>query len=116
MSEVFFAGGAEEVHLMHRREMILKSKKELDRINKEFQKQEDFLVLSTGHPQGGNPMSDEKVKGKYRGVLGTNFKVHGVEDLFVCDASVFPTSVKVNPQWTILALAELCAEEVLKEL
>lgn len=115
MAEVFFAGGAEEVYLMAGNGMILKSANELNRINDEIQRHDDFSVLSTGHPMGGNPMSDEKVKGRYRGVAGTDFKVHGVEDLFVCDASVFPTSVKVNPQWTVLALAELCAEEVLKE-
>jgi len=116
MAEVFFAGGAEEIYIMTRKEMILRSKKELSRIDKEITKPEDFLMISTGHPQGGNSMSDEKTKGKYRGVVGTNFKVHGVEDLFVCDASVFPTSVKVNPQWTVLALADLCAVEVLQEL
>ena len=31
---------------------------------------------------------------------------HGFANLFVCDASVFPTSIGINPQLTIMALAD----------
>jgi choline dehydrogenase-like flavoprotein len=60
------------------------------------------LTLNTAHPQGGNPMSDRP----RLGVVDSNFRVHGFENLFVCDASVFPTSIGINPQWTIMALAD----------
>ncbi len=115
IAEIFLRGGAEEILLMARSDMALHSTAELGRIDREIQQADDLLVIGTGHPQGGNPMSDAKVNGRFRGVVGTNFKVHGVENLFVCDASVFPTSVKVNPQWTIMALADLCAQEVLED-
>jgi choline dehydrogenase-like flavoprotein len=39
-------------------------------------------------------------------------RVHGHPGLFVADASVFPTSTKVNPYLTIMAFAERTAEEV----
>jgi choline dehydrogenase-like flavoprotein len=32
--------------------------------------------------------------------------VHGFANLFVADASVFPTSIGINPQLTIMALAD----------
>lgn len=68
---------------------------------KHISKPED-LTLSSGHPQGGNPMSDDpKI-----GVVDSQFRVHGYENLFVCDASVFPTTIHVNPQLTIMALAD----------
>jgi choline dehydrogenase-like flavoprotein len=62
------------------------------------------LRLGTGHPQGGNAMGGDPSSS----VVGEDFRVHGVENLRVCDASVFPSVAGVNPQWTVLALAELC--------
>lgn len=111
-AEVFFEAGADEMLLMGRKELILRSKAELGRIDNEIREPKDLLVVGTGHPQGGNPMSDAMDGSRRRGALGTDFKVHGVENLYVCDASVFPTSIKVNPQWTIMALADLCSERV----
>jgi choline dehydrogenase-like flavoprotein len=66
------------------------------------------LTLSTAHPQGGNALST-------RGVLDTTFRVGGFENLRVCDASVFPLSAGVNPQWTVMALAHLCAAQMIRE-
>jgi choline dehydrogenase-like flavoprotein len=62
---------------------------------------EGDLLLNSSHPQGGNPMSDDPSVG----VVGTDFRVHGTRNLFVCDASVFPTSIHINPQLTIMAMA-----------
>lgn len=67
-----------------------------------------LLRFGTGHPQGGNAMSDDPAIG----VVGADFRVRGIDNLRVCDGSVFPDSSRVNPQWTILALADRCAEEM----
>jgi choline dehydrogenase-like flavoprotein len=40
-----------------------------------------------------------------RGVVDPDLRVHGVEGLYVSDASVVPTSIGVNPQITIMSLA-----------
>jgi choline dehydrogenase-like flavoprotein len=63
------------------------------------------LTLNTSHPQGGNPMSDRADIG----AVDTRFRVHGFDNLLVCDASIFPTSLSVNPQVTIMAMAEYAA-------
>jgi choline dehydrogenase-like flavoprotein len=60
------------------------------------------LTLGTGHPQGGNIIS----RNPKLGVVDNELKVHGYENLFVSDASVFPTSVGVNPQITVMTLAD----------
>jgi choline dehydrogenase-like flavoprotein len=41
-----------------------------------------------------------------------HFRVNGFENLFVCDASVFPSPITVNPQLTVMALARYAADDV----
>jgi choline dehydrogenase-like flavoprotein len=67
------------------------------------------LMLSTAHPQGGNAI------GKREGtsVVGPEFRPHGIERLYVADASLFPAGCGVNPQMTVMALAHLAAERVM---
>lgn len=76
----------------------------LDRIARD----PDHITLGTGHPQGGNAMSRDPEKG----VVGPGFRVHGFENLHVCDASVFPTSLTVNPQLTVMSLAHYAARRI----
>jgi choline dehydrogenase-like flavoprotein len=61
--------------------------------------------LQTAHPQGGNRMS----AAASQGVVDPACRVHGYDNLYVCDASVFPTAVTVNPQLTVMALAHHAA-------
>jgi choline dehydrogenase-like flavoprotein len=67
------------------------------------------LGVGTGHPQGGNALGEDPA----RSVVGPDFRVHGTRHVFCCDASVFPTSVTVNPQLTVMALADYAAPSVL---
>ncbi|MBX7151835.1 GMC family oxidoreductase [bacterium] len=67
------------------------------------------IGLGTGHPQGGNIMSLQKEFG----VVDNRFKVYGYDNLFICDASVFPSSIGVNPQLTVMALAHYAAPHIL---
>lgn len=68
------------------------------------------LALGTGHPQGGNALSTKDATG----VVGGDFRLRGVENVFIADSSIFPTSAGVNPQWTVMALAHLAAVEIAK--
>src|SRR5947209_2758849 len=63
------------------------------------------ISVNTGHPQGGNPISRDPA----RGVVDPTLRVHGFDNLHVCDASVFPTAITVNPQLTVMALAHYAA-------
>src|SRR5262249_7461631 len=66
------------------------------------------VTLGTGHPQGGNPVGS--IRG--RSVVDRDFKVWGYENLHVCDASVFPSSIGVNPQLTVMALAHYASQSI----
>jgi len=48
-----------------------------------------------------------------RSVVRPDFRHHAVDSLFVADSSVFPSSLGVNPQIPIMAVATLCARRAL---
>lgn len=58
------------------------------------------------HLFGGCPMSSDP----RQGVVDGRGKVHGMEGLYVVDASAIPTNLGVNPQHTIMGLASTWAE------
>jgi choline dehydrogenase-like flavoprotein len=68
----------------------------------------DDISINSAHPQGGNPVS----RNPATGVVDPQFRVYGTENVHVCDASVFPSSITVNPQLTVMALAAYAAEEI----
>ncbi len=47
-------------------------------------------------------------------VVRPDFRHHATEGLYVADSSVFPGNLGVNPQIAIMAIAELCADRVLR--
>jgi len=46
-------------------------------------------------------------------VVGPDFRVHGTANLYVCDASVIPSSLTVNPQLTVMTLAHYAGPRIL---
>ena len=44
--------------------------------------------------------------------MDPDFRVHGYSNLHVCDASVFPSSLTVNPQLTVMGLAHYAAGRI----
>ena len=40
--------------------------------------------------------------------------MHGIENVWICDGSVFPTGLGVNPMLTIYGVVSLFVEELLK--
>jgi choline dehydrogenase-like flavoprotein len=67
------------------------------------------LTLMAFHPMG-TARADVRPQ---HGVVDGDLKLHGVEGLYVSDASVLPSSLGVNPQETIMALATRLAYSLL---
>jgi choline dehydrogenase-like flavoprotein len=101
---IHFASGATRVMPMTFRSLSYSSADELDAIDDVVRDNTD-IALHTSHPMGGNAISRDRA----RGVVDERFRVHGTENLYVCDASVFPSASTVNPQLTVMALAEYAA-------
>ncbi len=68
----------------------------------------EHIMLSSAHPQGGLRMLADPSQG----AVGSDFRLRGVNNLFVADASLFPCTIVVNPQWTVAALAEVAAKKI----
>ncbi len=66
----------------------------------------EHLAFSSGHPQGGLVMNVDPEQG----VVGPDFRVHGTDNLFVADASVFPSTITINPQWQVMAMGWLAGD------
>ena len=108
IGEVFFEGGAKRIVLPTHQLKTIEDRRDLTKLPQQIRKMREISVGSA-HPQGGNPMSDDPELG----AVDSQLAVHGFENLFVCDGSVFPTSVGVNPIHSIMALAHSRAPEIL---
>lgn len=103
-AKIFFAGGAKIV-MPHTMDYLELKEDQLHIIQQKVLEPGQF-TLGTGHPQGGNKLSRDPKKG----VIDQEFRVYGYNNLFVADASVFPSSIGVNPQLTVMALADYASE------
>jgi cholesterol oxidase len=61
-----------------------------------------FNIPSTAHILGGAVIAEDPE----HGVVDAHQRAFGYENLLVCDGSVIPANVGVNPSLTITALAE----------
>jgi choline dehydrogenase-like flavoprotein len=67
------------------------------------------LKLMAFHPLGTTRVHGDPS----RGVVDGDLRVHGFDNLYVADGGVVPTSLGVNPQLTIMALATRLAYHLL---
>jgi len=67
------------------------------------------LTLLAFHPLG-TARADARPA---HGVVDADQRVHGIDNLYVSDGSVVPSSIGVNPQITIMALATRMAFGIL---
>ncbi len=100
LAEIYFAAGAKRVYLPFSQLPVLYTVDEIRKIYQYNLKPIDMELL-TVHIMGTCQMGADIESS----VVDPFGQVHGVEGLFVADASVFPTSIGVNPQETIMALS-----------
>jgi len=59
------------------------------------------VTLSSSHAHGGNPIHEDPAEG----VVDRDCRVHGTDNVLVTDASVFPSCIRVNAQFSTMAIA-----------
>jgi choline dehydrogenase-like flavoprotein len=107
LARIYLGGGALRVFPSSYELLEIASEEDLGLLDARITRPDD-LSLGSAHPQGGNAMSEDPRKG----VVGTDFRVHGHENLFVADASVFPTNIWANCQATVMAMSHHAASFV----
>jgi choline dehydrogenase-like flavoprotein len=110
-ADVHFAAGAREVYPQVGRVAALAPGEQVDRVERARVRPGE-LRLEAFHPLGTARMSARPGDG----VVGLDGQSHDVPGLYVADASVLPTSLKVNPMLTIMACARRIATGLAERL
>ena len=109
MARLQLAAGAREVMTLHETPISIRSEADIARIA-----DAPFVAnghtLFSAHQMGGCPMGSDP----RRAVVDTRGRHHQIENLWIADGSVFPTSLGVNPQLSIYALARLFASNIVR--
>ena len=101
-----FATGARKVMTLHSRPTEFQSPAEIHRKLAAADWGANEIAMYSAHPLGTCRMgSDARTS-----VVDSHCQTHDAKGVFVIDGSVTPTSLGVNPQVTILAIAEKSAE------
>lgn len=105
---VLLHAGAKEVIVPDPKGTRISDLKELSKLDT-IDLRPGSMMFASPHPAGMCRMGKDPATS----VVGANNEVHAVKGLYVCDPSVFPTAVSVDPSETIMAFSYLAAERML---
>ena len=106
---LWFDAGAKKLYLPFFEKAEIKSREELNRVTVNTVHPK-YWEITSAHPMGTCRIGhDPKTS-----VLNPFHKVHQLKNLYVTDSSAVPSSVAVNPQVTIMAMATRAAWHILE--
>jgi choline dehydrogenase-like flavoprotein len=108
MARIQFAAGALEVRSLHSVPVRIRKAADIDRLLDAAPWEAGRVRVATAHQMGGCAMGGDP----RTSVVDSTLRYHGLDNLFVVDGSVFPTSLGVNPQETIYGVARWASQFV----
>ena len=111
MARIQFAAGARTVLSLHSPPVLMRSVQELAKLDSAPWEPLRVRVV-TAHQMGGCAMGKDATNS----VVDSRLRYHELDNLFVVDGSVFPTSLGVNPQESIFGIARWAAQHVASSL
>jgi choline dehydrogenase-like flavoprotein len=111
MARLQLVAGAREVYSSHSEPVVMKSEADLAKLD-DAPWEPLRLRVMTAHQMGGCAMGGDPKQS----VVDRSFRYRGLDNLFITDGSVFPTSLGVNPQLTIYSVAREGSRSVLASL
>jgi choline dehydrogenase-like flavoprotein len=107
LAQIYFAAGARAVHTPIAGHDVLRSEADLARLRRARVRAWDF-DLSAYHPLGTARIGRDPRSS----VVDPSHQLHDCRGLYIVDGAAVPTSLGVNPQVTIMALATRAAEKI----
>jgi choline dehydrogenase-like flavoprotein len=108
MARIQFAAGAREVRSLHAEPVLIRKLADVDSALDAAPWEAGRVKVATAHQMGGCAMG----KDPRTSVVDSTLRYHGMDNLFVVDGSVFPTSLGVNPQESIFGIARWASQFV----
>jgi choline dehydrogenase-like flavoprotein len=105
IARIFHAAGAKSIYTEVRGFDELTTLEDIDRLEHALPYAHDMTMVAF-HPLGSCRMGVDPEKS----VVDTNYETHDVPGLYIVDGSIVPSSIAVNPQLTIMALATRAGE------
>ena len=107
LARIQFAAGAQVVRSFHESPVVMRSEADVALLDRAPWEALRVSVFSA-HAMGGCAMGRDPEKS----VVDSHLKVHWLDNVFVTDGSVFPTSLGVNPMETILGMAHWASDHI----
>lgn len=105
MAKIYLAAGAKKVVLPYTKPTVITKESELSVVDERGIVPHDILMASV-HPQSSCPMGENPESS----VVNSYGEMHAVKNLFICDTSVYSTSLGTPPQITVMSLATRLAD------
>jgi choline dehydrogenase-like flavoprotein len=102
LAKIHFHAGAEEVYPALVNGKTLRAGEDVDAFFAREVRESDDITLSSSHPHGGNAINADPALG----MVDTDLRLHGTANVYITDASVMPSCIRVNAQLTTMALAQ----------
>jgi choline dehydrogenase-like flavoprotein len=110
MARLQLAAGAKEIMTLHESPLVIRGEADIARIAEAPFGPNRHAVFSA-HQMGGCAMGEDP----RTSVVDSRGRHHELGNVWIVDGSVFPTSLGVNPQLTIYAVASRFSDEILKD-
>jgi len=107
-AQLLFTVGAKEVIFGDSRDTRITNSNDISNAVASLDLSPGRIIMAAPHPAGGARMGKDPAKS----VVGNDHRVHGTDNLFVADPSVFPTAPSVDPSLTIMAFSCVATQHI----
>ncbi len=107
LARLQLAAGASEVYSFHENPVVMRTERDVALLDRAPWEPLRVAVFSA-HAMGGCAMGRDPEKS----VVDSRLKLHWLDNVWVVDGSVFPTSLGVNPQETIYGIAHWASDHI----